>query len=323
MPSLIQKLNRLRSELATAAQGVLDEWIQDDEGFDADLGGGGPCDRVSEAMSGVIGNALEGVEILDGGQDGDDHAWLVVVSDSEAAGVDVPPGVYETGGGYNWKKIPDAQIEPADVAIWKIDRRDIVASRVSSKWSYEGKFVFQGRLYDMKVTSGGQGAVVYQKIPKCLFAKDGGEWTMQAGSKAVFDAAMDHLRQRKTASDPDDMRLQPGPGFHLQPDGTWGVDNVPPVAVKDARFSGFLVIEGYWCVVFELNGEEWAQKAAGDMPVAARHAAIACRVANLDWVEDPRYLRKWLSVEELKELRREWLQMKDELVQCRKTDQNR
>lgn len=281
MPSLIQKLDQLRPELAAAAQEVLDEWVQDEEGFDEDLGGGGPCDRVSEAMSGVIGNALDGIEILDGGQDGDDHAWLIVVSDSEAAGVDIPPNVYETGGGYNWKKIPDAQVDSSDVAIWKIDRRDVVASaRQAAKYSYEGQFVFQGRTYDMKVRSDGQGAVVYQKSPKCLFARDGDEWLFQAGSKAVYDAAMKHLKREKTAADPDDLRLQEGTAFHLQPDGTWAVESAPPSVAQDARFSGFLAIEGYWCAVFELNGEEWAQKAAGEIPMA-KLSAIARRVAEV------------------------------------------
>jgi hypothetical protein len=272
-------LDQLRPELAAAAQGILDEWVQDDEGFDADLGGGGPCDRVSEAMSGVIGNALDGVEILDGGQDGDDHAWLIVVSDSEAAGVDIPPGVYETGGGYNWKKIPDAQIDAGDVIVWKIDRRDIMASaiaqRIAAGWSYEGRFVFQGRTYDMKIRgSDNQAVVVYQKTGKCLFKKEGDEWLFQAGSKAIYDAAMKHLKHEKIAADPDDLRLQEGTAFHLQPDGTWAVEDAPAAIVQDARFSGFLIIEGYQCVVFELNGEEWAQKMGPIERIAIRISSI-------------------------------------------------
>lgn len=59
----------------------------------------------------------------------------------------------------------------------------------------------------------------------------------------------------------DDARLQEGPAFHLKPDGTWGVEDVPPVVTQKARFSGFLTINGYRCMVFELEGQEWAQKA--------------------------------------------------------------
>lgn len=311
MPPLFQKLNELRSDLAQAAQLVIDEWSQNEEGFDEDLGNGGICDLVSQAMADVIVGSMADVEIVDGGHDGDDHAWLIVVDANEAVGVDIPPGVYETGGGYSWKKIEDVEIEPTDVVLWSIDRRDIVASssldvkrvkypelsrinrlssiaariHTSTKWAYEGKFSFQGRTYDMKITKDGQGAVVYQKSPKCLFVKDGDEWFLQAGSKTIYNAAMSHMKHQKIASEEhDDMRLQPGPAFHLQPDGTWAVEAVPPNVAKEARFSGFLAIEGYWCVVFELGGEAWAQKAAGDVPEESpmgKLSSIAKRIAHL------------------------------------------
>lgn len=215
MLSLLQKLNDLRPLLASAAQSVVDEWVQDEDGMDAELGGGGACDLVSSAMSEVISSHIEDAEIVDGGHEGDDHAWLIVFDSTEAVGVDIPPGVYETGGGYSWAKVKDAAIEPSDIVLWKIDRRDVVASS-------------------------------------------------------------------RTSADPDDMRLQPGPAFHLQPDGTWAVEDVTPVVAQDARFSGFLAIEGYWCAVFELNGEEWAQKVAGNMPEAEEKlASIARRIAGI------------------------------------------
>ena len=185
------------------------------------------------------------------------------------------------------------------------------AVRTATKWSYDGKFVFQGRIYDMKVRDDGQGAVVYQKSPKCLFVKDGDEWLFQAGSKAIFDAAMNHLKQNaagRTATDPDDMRLQQGPAFHLKSDGTWGVENVPLSVTQDARFSGFLAIEGYWCVVFELGGEEWAQKAAGELPTdspMAKLSTIARRIAGDmrhigpgSYLHDEEYMKR---VEEMRE----------------------
>lgn len=92
------------------------------------------------------------------------------------------------------------------------------------------------------------------------------------------------LVNRKTAADPDDMRLQPGPAFSLQPDGIWTVDSVTPVVAQEARFSGFLTILGYVCAVFEVGGHQWAQKVAAatpeDVSVASRIATIARRVAR-------------------------------------------
>jgi hypothetical protein len=123
---LEKKLEALRSQLAQAAQAVVDEWEQDEEGMDEELGGGGVCDRVSEAMQGVVADQLEGVEFTEGGQPGDDHAYFIVYDEDEAFAVDIPPSVYETGGGYSWKKRQDAQIEPSDVVFSEVER-DLVA----------------------------------------------------------------------------------------------------------------------------------------------------------------------------------------------------
>ena len=125
--SLGNKIEALRPDLALAAQKVIDDWTQDEDGIDEELGSGGVCDRVSEAMSEVL-SRLENVEFLEGGQDGDDHAFLIVYNHQEAYVVDIPPGIYETGGGYNWRKISDAQILPEDIVIEKIPRKDIEAA---------------------------------------------------------------------------------------------------------------------------------------------------------------------------------------------------
>lgn len=122
--SLLSRLKALRPEMAAAAQGVLDSWEQDDEGFDEDLGHGGACDRVSEALSDVVGS-LDGVQVEEGGHEGDDHAWLIAYDDSEAVGVDIPPGVYETGSGYSWRKRKGVRVGPEDVVLWEIDRSDL------------------------------------------------------------------------------------------------------------------------------------------------------------------------------------------------------
>ena len=124
--TLEKQLNNLRHELASAAQSVIDNWEQDDDGISFDLGEGGVCDQVAEAMSSVIDNALSDISVSDGGQDGDDHAFIIVYDEKDAFSVDIPPGIYETGGGYSWKKIKDAKISPDDIVIWRVDR-DLVS----------------------------------------------------------------------------------------------------------------------------------------------------------------------------------------------------
>jgi hypothetical protein len=127
--SLLDDLERLRPELAAAAQTVVDDWVLDE---DDDYGGGGVCDDVAQALSGVI-SSLPGVEVVDGGHDGDDHAWVVVYDDTEAFAVDVPPGVYETGGGYAWKKIEGAKVSPDDIVIEPVLRSDVVLAAMAER----------------------------------------------------------------------------------------------------------------------------------------------------------------------------------------------
>lgn len=117
---LRQKLDALRPKMAKAAQAVYDDWNQNADGEDEELGGGGICDQVSEAISGIIASSIRGVELFDGGQDGDDHAWTVAQLGSEAFGVDIPPSAYESGGGYSWKKKPGVTFGPQSIAIFKV-----------------------------------------------------------------------------------------------------------------------------------------------------------------------------------------------------------
>jgi len=123
---LLEKLNSLKPQMATAAQSVIDDWQQNEDGFDEELGSGGVCDKISEAIAAVISENTSEVEFADGGHEGDDHAYLIVFNNTEAYAIDVPPDIYETGGGYNWKKLEGATISTSDVVITKVDRDLIV-----------------------------------------------------------------------------------------------------------------------------------------------------------------------------------------------------
>lgn len=114
--SLKTDLEALRPQLAQAANKIIEEWTQDDEGMDDMVGTGGVCDEVSQAMGSVIP-----WDTHEGGAEGDDHSWLIVVRGEEVVGVDIPPGVYETGGGYNWTKLEDHRVEPHHVEIFEMD----------------------------------------------------------------------------------------------------------------------------------------------------------------------------------------------------------
>lgn len=106
-----QELWSLRPKMAQAAQIVYNDWDVD-EGF-------GICDQVAEALGGVL-SSVPGVDVRDGGWDGDDHLYLIASRDGEEYTIDIPPYLYETGGGYNWKKIDGVQFMPDDVEIYRI-----------------------------------------------------------------------------------------------------------------------------------------------------------------------------------------------------------
>ena len=115
---LLRQLQALRPQMAAAAQGIYDGWIQDE---DDEFNGGGICGAIAEAIQGIIVSSIGQVAVSEGGQDGDDHAWTIAHTDTEVYGVDISPSVYERGGGYSWTKIDDVQFEPRDVEVFAID----------------------------------------------------------------------------------------------------------------------------------------------------------------------------------------------------------
>lgn len=121
---LKESIESLRPRLAEAAQEVIDSWEQDEDGCDEEFGSGGICDSVAQAMSSVLAK-IDGVDLSDGGQDGDDHAFVIVYGDKDAYAVDIPPGIYETGGGYSWRKIEGAVVRPSDVSVYEVRRSDV------------------------------------------------------------------------------------------------------------------------------------------------------------------------------------------------------
>lgn len=114
-------LLRLRPQLAASAQIIYDGWAPGD---DDEFSGGGICDAISNAFGEVLSNF--NIDYTEGGYDGDDHSYLIAYNDQEAYVVDIPPEVYESGGGYNWSKIHDVQFSTEDVVIAPTDRPDWV-----------------------------------------------------------------------------------------------------------------------------------------------------------------------------------------------------
>lgn len=131
MLSLNEFLNSSKAKIANAAQSVYDEWEQDADGDSIVYGSGGICDEIANKISIVLSNSFQEIsddvfEITDGGQDGDEHAWIIVHNGKKAFGVDISPYIYESGGGYTWKKKHGVKILPEHVEIWEIDIKNVI-----------------------------------------------------------------------------------------------------------------------------------------------------------------------------------------------------
>jgi hypothetical protein len=79
----------------------------------------------------------------------------------------------------------------------------------------------------------------------------------------------------------DDVKLQPGIGFRLQPDGSWKPEKIPSDVLRDAKFSGYLTIDGYRSTVFETpDKNQWAQKSTN----TAAEPTTASKIADT-WLQ--------------------------------------
>jgi hypothetical protein len=118
----INDLISLSPQLAAAGQHEYNVWTQDDEGYDEELGSGGICHLIADRMVGILSD--EGFEAVSTHSEGigENHVWVTAQTAQGVVMVDIPPGVYETGGGYTWKKRPDIVFSPSDVLVDVIDR---------------------------------------------------------------------------------------------------------------------------------------------------------------------------------------------------------
>jgi len=125
----VQDIFNLVPHLVRVAQSVYDEWEQDDEEGDAELGFGGICQNIAEEISGVLNeNGIDATTVDNDGM-GEQHVWAVAKVKEGVYGIDIDYNKYETGGGYNWKKRSSVIFSNNDIEIYPmkdVDWDDIV-----------------------------------------------------------------------------------------------------------------------------------------------------------------------------------------------------
>jgi hypothetical protein len=115
-------LEDLRADFAVAAQRAYDAWdvSSDPEDGDWQVGFGGICHLVADELASVAMRVgFEATTVS--AQVGDQHVWAVVQTPDGVYEVDIPPHVYETGSGYQWKKIPGIRFGADHVVINRLD----------------------------------------------------------------------------------------------------------------------------------------------------------------------------------------------------------
>jgi hypothetical protein len=112
-------LYQLELAFAQAAQKIYDSWTQDEEGLNEELGHGGICQDIADAISYVLTtNGYEAATVS--AQIGEQHVWAIAQTSDGVYEVDIPPSLYETGGGYTWRKIPDVIFDESFIHIGRL-----------------------------------------------------------------------------------------------------------------------------------------------------------------------------------------------------------
>jgi len=106
----------LRKDLVSAAQKVLDEWQQDENGFDVFLGTGGACEEIAHAMNEVIQDkGLQFGILIDVY---DEHSDITLVGRDGVWRLDIPWRIYEIHHGYcRWEKIEGVVLKEEDIDL--------------------------------------------------------------------------------------------------------------------------------------------------------------------------------------------------------------
>jgi hypothetical protein len=100
-----QNITAWKPTMCRFAQHIYDEWDQSDkENGDPELGFGGICDLIAEQICHVLGQVDVACVSWNSEGIGENHTSVIANLADGVFEVDIPPHVYENGGGYTWYK---------------------------------------------------------------------------------------------------------------------------------------------------------------------------------------------------------------------------
>jgi hypothetical protein len=111
------RLTSLRGQLAKRAQVIYNDWNVDNDTYgDWKVGFGGICHLIADELADEVSDKTKFPAVTVSSYN-EVHVYVVVQTPDGVYSVDIRPHVYETGGGYAWKKIPNVEFDVSDVEI--------------------------------------------------------------------------------------------------------------------------------------------------------------------------------------------------------------
>jgi len=116
----IKEIDPIKDELAAAAQKEYDDWVQDEHGYNDELGHGGICHLIAEKLIDILYNhKIYRCQTVSSCHE--QHIYVVGQFREGIYLIDIPYHLYERGGGFNWKKLPDIKFDADYIAIERLD----------------------------------------------------------------------------------------------------------------------------------------------------------------------------------------------------------
>jgi len=108
-----------KKQLAIIAQTIYDKWDASDKYYgDWQVGFGGICHLIADEIASHL-NTM-GIYAQTVSSEAEVHVYVVAQTKEGVFLIDIPPHLYETGGGYNWKKIPEIIFDEDYIVIYNL-----------------------------------------------------------------------------------------------------------------------------------------------------------------------------------------------------------
>jgi hypothetical protein len=165
----VKEIDPIKDELAAAAQQEYDDWIQDENGHNEELGSGGICHLIADKLIDVLYkhniNRCQTVSSCH-----EQHVYLVGQFKEGIYLIDIPYYYYETGGGFTWKKIPNVKFDGNYIHVERLDvnPRQLKQYIDQMEEGLEYPLAGKGELQSYEGHAGWKGKIVWMAPQKFL-----------------------------------------------------------------------------------------------------------------------------------------------------------